>query len=44
MGDRYHYDRKGKYKGHSSNKGPYEDLVKVVIFIAVLVFLSRGCR
>ena len=41
--DRYHYDRHGNYKGHSSDQGPYDGIIKALGFLFLLLLFSRGC-
>jgi hypothetical protein len=37
MGKRYHYDKWGKYIGHSDNKPPGDDTPGCVIFFCILL-------
>ncbi len=39
---RHYYDKHGNYKGHSSDKGPYDWLGYLVLILIVLGLL-KGC-
>jgi hypothetical protein len=41
MGDRYHYDKHGNYKGKSSSKPPGSDVGGCVALIFIIFLISR---
>ena len=42
--DRYHYDRRGRYKGKSSDKGPYAGRGTLIVIAIIAFILIKGCH
>ena len=40
--DRHHYDKRGKYKGYTSDSGPGSWIGGAILFF-IIVWLLRGC-
>lgn len=41
--DRHYYDRHGNYRGSSSNKGPIEKMLQIILGLFILFVFFRGC-
>ena len=42
MRDRYYYDARGRYRGRSSDQGPY-DWTGLLVLAVILLLVLRGC-
>ena len=43
MSKRYHYNRRGRYTGYSSGKGPNSSLGGIILGLFIICFFLKGC-